>query len=445
MFMMNSLIHYLHHPGASSSPIHELRQTHGPLYWDRGLKMWVCLGYEAAVTILRNKDACFGASRLQSDAELQARGLGKWIPFYDLLRPQMLFQDHSHRQLHNAMLKRFTAPAVQALHAQVAQLVDAQLAPFVRASRPEMDLIADFAGALPTQVSCLLLGLPQGDLKTYMRWNEAYEYVLASFSSLPGHDKAAILAVLQEEISYFRRLIAERHKRPGNDLVSDLVRALLPEQAALDESLPEVYTVAANCVMLLAGGYKTSTNLIASGLLWLLRKPPLRERLLNEPHLFPAFLSEVMRLSGSSQYVARQAMQDVGISGKHLCKGQNVLVLLAAANMDEHAFPDPGELRLDRPRGKSHLGFSQGSHHCLGAPYAESLARSAITAFLHAFPSYLLACCEEDLEWGDHPNVRCLRHMPVLLGISPTSAHENISWGEGPPRSALPNQIAVNP
>ena len=394
----------------------------GSLYWDEEAKAWVCTGYEEAETILRDPQVRFGVRRLRSNEQLRERGLEKLIPLYTLLRPQMIFQDDpQHRQLRAAIQRRFTTAAVNGLQESVQALVNEQLAPFVgNPQRGQMDLLDDFAGVLPTKVAALFLGLPLSDLPRFMRWNAAYESATARFTG-PIHlrfplEQEEDLETLEEASQYFQQIIRARLSDPQDDPISDMMRSLIGDASTNDVGEDYLSVVVANCMLLLAGGYATTTNLIVQALLWLWKKPDQRRLLEEEPALLEALLNETMRLSASSQYVTRQALQDTVIGAKRIRRGQIIVVLLAAANRDEQAFPRAQEFLLNRQGQKKQLGFGLGRHFCIGAPYADLLARVAILTFLQRFPGFQLLGLEEKLEWKGPPNARCLLHAPVTLG-----------------------------
>jgi cytochrome P450 len=67
-----------------------------------------------------------------------------------------------------------------------------------------------------------------------------------------------------------------------------------------------------------------------------------------------------------------------------------VLLLWAAANLDEREFPDPERFDIAR-RAPRHLALGHGVHYCLGASLAKLEARVAWEEFLSRIPTYELA------------------------------------------------------
>jgi pimeloyl-[acyl-carrier protein] synthase len=147
--------------------------------------------------------------------------------------------------------------------------------------------------------------------------------------------------------------------------------------------------------LLLAAGNETTTNLIGNGLLALLRHPGELARLREDPGLIERAVEELLRYDSPVQLTARIAKEDVVFHGIRFRKGQNVILLLGAANRESDVFPD----RLDLTRtDNDHLSFGLGHHFCLGAPLARLEAQIALGEVVRRFPRLRLA--DEGLEWG---------------------------------------------
>ena len=93
-------------------------------------------------------------------------------------------------------------------------------------------------------------------------------------------------------------------------------------------------------------------------------------------------------------------------------KGAMVHVRFAAANRDAGQFPDPDRLDPTRENAGSHMAFSQGEHHCIGAPLARLELQTAFRVLLERFESFAIA--------GGPPEVlpglalRTLRELPIV-------------------------------
>ena len=108
----------------------------------------------------------------------------------------------------------------------------------------------------------------------------------------------------------------------------------------------------------------------------------------------------------------RTVLEDMELHGKPVMAGEQVILLLGAANRDPRHFPDPD--RLDLSRGdKSHVGFGRGIHSCLGAPLARLEGQVAFQKLFERYPRLRLA--EPRPPFKDHIVLRGLRRLPVTV------------------------------
>ena len=168
--------------------------------------------------------------------------------------------------------------------------------------------------------------------------------------------------------------------------------------------------IVANCILTMIGGQETSTNLISSGLLTLLRHPEQMRMLLDDPSLIPLAVEELLRYESPIQHTARVAQEDFLLGGKLIRRGQSVVAVLAAGNRDPERFPNPDV--LDVKRGdKGHLAFGWAAHFCFGAPLARIEGQIAFGALLRRLKNLELAT--EDFVWRENFGLRGLSALPV--------------------------------
>ena len=81
--------------------------------------------------------------------------------------------------------------------------------------------------------------------------------------------------------------------------------------------------------------------------------------------------------------------RDTEIDGFAVSEGEQVMVLLGAANVDEAEFPNAGDVDWDRDVNR-HLAFGGGIHRCLGSHLARLELRVALREWHRRIPDYCI-------------------------------------------------------
>jgi cytochrome P450 len=287
-----------------------------------------------------------------------------------------------HRGFRALVNASFTAGHVRAselsLRAIVARLADALL------DSRECELIARFAAPLPIHVIANRLGLAPEDAPRIKAWSDAWVEPLGFTLSLERELEVARLGL--ELQRYLAAHMAERERAPREDILSNLVHGTLPDGSRLSPA--DRMGIAEH---LLVGGHETATAAIASGVLLLAQRPEVADELRRTPALLANFVEEVLRLESPSQGFFRFAVADGEVGGALIPRGAMLQVRFAAANRDSEVFPNPDALDLRRPNAGAHMAFSQGEHHCIGAPLARLELRLAFAALLERMDRIALA------------------------------------------------------
>jgi cytochrome P450 len=216
---------------------------------------------------------------------------------------------------------------------------------------------------------------------------------------LTDAERARMEGATRELEDYLRRSIAERRARPANDLLSALVAV---EERGDQLTDAEIVTM---CGLLLAAGNVTTTDLIGNGVWTLLRHPAELAKLRANPALIKNAVEELLRFEPPVMQTGRLASEDVTIGGCSIGRGESVLSLLAAANRDPAACPDPDRFDISRA-DVCHHSFGGGAHYCLGAPLARLEAQIALGRLFERFPNLRLV--DEPPEWRGIPAFRGL-------------------------------------
>jgi cytochrome P450 len=368
----------------------------GEVVTPRGLKVWVVTRYadarEALVNPALRKDMrpaqhLFDRHRTRAStggfgADLQAHMLNSDPP--------------DHTRLRKLVATAFTMRRVELLRPRVEAITEELLAGL----SGEVDLVDEFAFPLPVAVICELLGVPREDQDDFRAWSGTM--VTASSSESVGGAAAAMSG-------YLRGLIEVKRAEPADDMLSALVQAQEDGDALTEVELVSM------AFLLLVAGHETTVNLIANGVLSLLRNPDQLAALRADAGLLPGAVEEFLRYESPVNHATlRYTAAPVEIGGTPIPAGEFVMVSLSSANRDQERFgPDADELDVTRAGG-SHVAFGHGIHFCVGAPLARLEGQTAIGGLITRFPNMKLA--SEDLRWRNSTLLRGLENLPIRLG-----------------------------
>jgi hypothetical protein len=372
------------------------------------LGFWVLTRHADVLAVLRDPRMSRDPRRSQRVEQLRASAELDELLAAEEAAPSMLFVDPpDHTRLRTLVNKAFTPVAVERLRPRVEAIV-AELLDRV-AGAGAMDVVEDLAYPLPVTVICELFGVPEGDRDRFRAWSRGLVHLLDPLVAEDTLERAlrARLALR----GYLRELIAERRAHPTGDLLTALIAAEdqghqpktfvqdqnhgIPDDDQAEDhgpartSLSEAELVSM-CVLLLVAGHETTVNLIANGVLALVRDPGARAALQGDPALAGSAVEELLRYDSPVQFTSRHALEGLDIGDRHIRAGETVVAVLGAANRDPAQFPDPDRLDLARKPNR-HLAFGGGIHFCLGAPLARMEAAIAIPALLARLPRLELA------------------------------------------------------
>lgn len=282
---------------------------------------------------------------------------------------------------HTAKRAVFAAPFTVAASESYKPVIEAKVARLLddagRGGRLDVDAIAS---GLPVQVTCELLGIPAADHERCVAWVEAMTSVNqpVPVSELEAHANAAAVATIE----YFGELLAQRRLDPQPDMLTHVAQH--PTAMPDDERI-------ANIVMLMAAGFETTRYTIAGGIIALIEHPEqlaaARVQIERRGLLTDATIEELLRHQGPIHAaLPRRSLGDERFGDVVIPKGEPVVAMVAAANRDPHAYPEPDRLDLERV-GPRPLAFGHGPHYCLGAFLAKHEINIAVSRLLQRFDS----------------------------------------------------------
>lgn len=368
-------------------------------FWHFDGALVVAARHADCSAVLRHPNASSQRGRSRMGAPPADRGM----PSFLSLDPP------DHTRLRRLVSKAFTPRAIECLEPRI-RVISAELLT-AAAAAGELEVVSQLAYPLPVRIISEMLGVPIQDQPRFAGWSARLAHSLQpAFGLDPEQARARAVttqAAREEFEAYFRELIATRRERPGDDLLSGLIKAEEDGQTLTEGEL------IATCVLLLVAGHETTVGLISNAILALLRHPDQLAALRTSPELAAGAVEETLRYDAPVQMTGRIARGGMQVGKVSVPAGAHVLLLIAATGRDPAAFADPD--RFDIRRGApGHLAFAAGPHFCLGAPLARLEATIALQEFACRIPAPRLE--ENELAYKPNLNLRGPERLVVQFG-----------------------------
>ena len=318
-----------------------------------------------------------------------------------------------HDRLRRMAMRHFGPPGEPDLVARLEPAIQEKVDELIDAlgDRSQVDLVDDFAYPLPVSVICKLLGVPVEDEPRFHGWADGLVNALgARFQQGDPHVQElaeAGIKAFAELTAYLGELIEARRADPRSDFFSRIVNDDGPD-GQMDQ--PELVGTA---FLLFLAGHETTVNLIANGMLTLLRDPELLERLRGDLGVARRLVEELLRYEPPVQMLPnRTALAEITVGEVTIPAGSEVVLLTAAGSRDPAIFDDPERFDPDR-EDNQHLGFGGGIHYCFGAPLARLEGQLALRALATRLQNPRLV--DEPPPYRPSPILRGPRHLLVEL------------------------------
>jgi cytochrome P450 len=331
-------------------------------------------------------------------------GFRWWMPgIVRTLANSMLSMDEpDHKRLRDIVDEAFRRRAVLEMEPHIQATADA-LADDLFTEGSPTDLVERFARKLPLSVITELLGLPLADRPKFIAW-------AGGFTRFTG---ALGFLVMIPKIFSMKRYI-EQHfetvrRHGGQGLIAEIVRV------EKDGGHISPNEIVAMVFLLLFAGHETTTHLISGSVYELLKNPDLRDWLEQDWSRVDLALEEFLRFVTPVQFTKpRYVRKDIDLGGVRLRKGDRIMVMLAAANMDPQANACPERLDLQRKPNR-HIAFGTGVHFCLGHQLARIEGRCALKSLFQRWPALTLAIDESEIKWRKRPGLKAIEYLPVTV------------------------------
>jgi cytochrome P450 len=360
-------------------------------------RVWMATTQEMAARVL--KDGRLFTIRKDDGT---VAGLRWWMPrIFRVFANSMLNMDEpDHARLRGLVDEAFRRRAVLDMEPRIRALAD-DLAGDLFAQGSPADLVTRYARLLPLSVICELLGLPLEDRPKFIAWAGRATEVSSTFAFF------RLVPTVAAMKRYLEQHLQRVRKHGGEGLIAELVR-VEKEGARLtpDEMIAMVF-------LLLLAGHETTTHLISGSVFELTKNPSLRDWLEQDWSRADLAVEEFLRFVSPVQFSKpRFVRQDVELGGARLKRGDQIMAMLAAANMDPAANSAPEKLDLNR-RPNHHMAFGTGIHFCLGYQLARLEGKCALQALYTRWPKLRLGVAPEGIRWRSRPGLRAIVSLTV--------------------------------
>jgi cytochrome P450 len=382
-------------------PYYRRLRDDAPLYRNEELKFWALSRHQDVLQGFRNSTTLSNRDGVSLDPVSRGPHASKTMSF-------LAMDDPAHLRLRTLVSKGFTPRRIRELEPRVTELAVQHLDALLEqaASGEIVDYVAEFAGKLPMDVISELMGVPLADRDRIRAMADGVMHREDGVNDVPA---SAIEASINL-IVYYQGMIAERRKKPTEDLTSALLAAEIDGDRLTDEEI-----LGFMFLMVIAGN-ETTTKLLANAAFWGHKNPDQLAPVYADPSRVPLWVEETLRYDTSSQILARTVSGQLTLYDTTIPEGDVLLLLPGSAHRDERVFDNPDDYLIGRDIGSKLMSFGSGAHFCLGAHLARMEARVALTELFKRIRGYQID--EANAVRVHSSNVRGFAHLPITVEVA---------------------------
>ncbi|GAA3389315.1 cytochrome P450 [Cryptosporangium minutisporangium] len=363
-------------------PVYRRLRRESPLHHNTEHDFWVLTRHADVSAALR-------ADRAYSNTMGVSMDKSAWSPHAHVVMSFLAMDPPEQSRLRKLVSRGFTPRRVAEMEPRIQRITDHYLDRLLTGAGPgataSFDWIGDLAGKVPMDVISEMLGVPEPDRVEVRRLADLLVQREDGLRDVPSAGLDAGLRLME----YYRNHVAERHRRPTDDLTSALLAA---DGEGTDggadggERMTDDEVVAFLFLMVVAGN-ETTTKLLGNAIYQLTAHPEQRDLVFGDPTLIPAWVEETLRFDTSTQLLARHLVEDVTLHDVTAPAGAQVLLALGSAGRDDAVFSAPDTFDVTRSKDELAriLSFGGGRHYCLGASLARLEANIVLREVVRRF------------------------------------------------------------
>lgn len=376
-------------------------QTRCPIAWnDTYGGHWYAAAHKEVFELIRSGDTLSsrhdraGEGRGYQGNGVPGYGDGNFAGFQEMDPPDQRY----YRQILNPYL---SPAAVERWRPVAAEITRAALDERIESG--SIDFVDDLANIVPAVLTLAMIGLPLADWPIYCEPTH-----MAVYTPPDAPEMARVREMTAEMHRRLDEAIREvrAHPRPG------LVDALV--NCTIDGRVPDDAEINSVLLLLIGGGFDTTTALTAHALEWLSEHPDQRVWLSRDrASLLDSATEEFLRFYTPAPGIGRTITRECEIGGVRFGEGDRLWLSWAMANRDPNAFPQPNEIILDRPSNR-HASFGLGVHRCIGSNVARMTFKTMLVAVLDRMPDFV--CDKAGAVYYDTVGViNGMKHLPATF------------------------------
>ena len=233
-----------------------------------------------------------------------------------------------------------------------------------------VNLITELCDRIPSRVYCYWINAPMEDAEFVSRTS----HIVQQVHTRDPDTTAEVTKGFEALLDYVDERVAIARENPGDDLLSDLIRATDKGHLSEEELRNWVVKMA-------EANTDNSSHQIAIAVIELASRPEIWAALGEDPSLVPQALREVMRYHPRSLSTSRETLEDVEMDGLVIPKGHAIFPNIGAAHWNPNYFPRPEAFDIHRPDKPAHLNFGGGIFSCIGR-FAVTIEIEEVIAYM---------------------------------------------------------------
>ncbi|KUI18687.1 cytochrome [Mycobacterium lehmannii] len=379
-------------------PYYKRLRDEAPLYRNDELGFWALSRHQDVLQGFRNSTTLSNKFGVSLDPASRGPHASKTMSF-------LAMDDPDHLRLRTLVSKGFTPRRIRELEPRVTEIAVQHLDVMLDKARSNetVDYVNEFAGKLPMDVISELMGVPEPDRVQVRAWADGVMHRDEGVSDVPPSAVEASINL----IVYYQNMVAERRKKPTDDLTTALLEAEIDGDRLTDDEI-----IGFMFLMVIAGN-ETTTKLLANAAFWGHRNPDQLTPVYADLQRIPLWVEESLRYDTSSQILARTVSGELTLYDTTIPDGDVLLLLPGSAHRDERVFEDPDRFLIGREIGSKLMSFGSGAHFCLGAHLARMEAKVALTELFKRIRGYEVD--EANAVRVHSSNVRGFAHLPITV------------------------------